>query len=318
MLNVVLLIAGFAPLIYGAHLLVEAASSIAMKLNVPSIVIGLTIVAFGTSAPELVVNVLGALENNSSIVIGNVIGSNILNILLILGLSAAILPISVQKNTTWLEIPLAVLSAVAVFLIADDILLDGSSARIISRAEGFLLLLFFFIFLVYNFQLAKSGHEESEIPDKEYPNWLDSLLIPAGILFLVLGGWMIVTFATKMAKEMGISDRIIAVTIVSLGTSLPELATSVVAAIRRKADIAIGNVVGSNIFNAFFILGISATITPVDVSAGSLVDIIVNIISSILLFAVLFVGKGRIISSAEGIGFVLLYLVYLTWLILVG
>ncbi len=316
MLNLLLLLAGFVPLIFGAHLLVEASSSIAKKFNVPSIVIGLTIVAFGTSAPELIVNVLGALEGNSSIVIGNVIGSNILNILLILGLSAAIYPISVQKNTTWIEIPLAVLSAVAVFLIADDIFLDGSSARIISRAEGFLLLLFFIIFVVYNFQLAKAGHEDSEIPEKEYPNWLASLLIPAGILLLVLGGWMIVTFATKMAKEMGISDRIIAVTIVSLGTSLPELATSVVAAIRRKADIAIGNVVGSNIFNAFFILGISATITSVDVSAGSVADILVNIISSILLFAVLFIGRGRIISRQEGVALVLIYLGYLAWLIL--
>lgn len=316
MLNLFFLLIGFIPLIIGANLLVDGASALAKRLNIPNIVIGLTIVAFGTSAPELIVNLVASIGGNSEIALGNIVGSNIFNILGILGISSLIFPLSVKSNTTWIEIPLCLLSAIVVLILANDIFLNNYEVSVINRSEGLILILFFIIFLVYNIQLAKVGSSADEINFKELSKVKSISYIISGLVFLVIGGRIIVIFATKFAFGIGIPDRIIALTIVSIGTSLPELATSVMAAKKKNVDIAIGNIVGSNIFNIFFILGISAFINPVSVKNMSNIDISTNLISSLLLFLFIFTGKGRKIERWEGFIFILCYFLYITYLII--
>lgn len=316
MINILLLITGLIVLIYGANIMVDSASALAKKLNVPTIVIGLTIVAFGTSSPELVVNIFAAVDHSSDIALGNVIGSNVFNILGILGVSAFIYPLSVKTKTTWIEIPLALLSAIILIVLANDKLIDNNSTSIISRIDGIVLLAFFIIFLVYNFQLIKSGRYDEEFTTKNYTIKKSILFIIVGMAFLVLGGKAIVYSATEIAKFFGISERIISLTIISIGTSLPELATSVIAARKKNVDIAIGNIVGSNIFNVFFILGTSAVIYPVSVNLSSQFDLIVNVLASLLLFMFVFTGKGRKVDRWEGLVFVTLYIVYVAALII--
>ncbi|MBF8963788.1 calcium/sodium antiporter [Pontibacter sp. FD36] len=316
MLNIILLLAGFVALIFGADKLVDAASSLAKKLGIPNIVIGLTIVAFGTSAPELVVNVFASINNNTEMVLGNVLGSNIFNVLAILGISSVIYPLTVKRNTTWLEIPLSLLAAVAVLFVANDVFLDSAEANLISRSDGLLLLLFFCIFLVYNLMIAKGGNEDDEESEtKDYTYLKAIFFIALGLGGLILGGRLIVTSAVGIAQAFGLSERIIGLTIVSVGTSLPELATSVVAVRKKNVDIAIGNVVGSNIFNIFLILGVSTVVTPLQVSAASFTDIIFNIGAGLLLFIFIFTGRGRQLARWEGIIFLLLYLAYLGLLV---
>lgn len=311
-----LLILGFFPLIYGAGLLVDNASTLARKLNIPPIVIGLTIVGFGTSTPELVVNVLASIENNSDIVMGNIIGSNIFNILCILGISALFMPLVVKRNTTWLEIPLCFLSSIVVIVMANDILIEKSADSSLGRIDGLILLMFFSVFLVYNINLAINESFEGELHTGERSYFIASLLILAGMVLLVAGGRLIVFSAVKVAASIGLSERVIALTVVSAGTSLPELATSVVAARKKNADIAIGNIVGSNIFNVFFILGLSAVINPVTVHLMSNFDMLFNILASLLLFLFIFTGKGRKLERWEGVLFLLIYAVYLAILII--
>lgn len=318
MLNILLLAAGFVVLIYGANKLVDAASDLALRLKVPPIVIGLTIVAFGTSAPELSVNLIAAARHSTDIALGNIIGSNILNILLILGISSAIAPLTVKSNTTWIEIPLAFLSALVVLAMVSDIWLDQAGQGKVSRSDGIILLFFFIIFLVYNFQLARRGIAEGEeAPEtKLYSLPMAVFYILFGLALLVLGGRLIVDNAVALARLAGLSERLIGLTVVSIGTSLPELATSIVAARKKSTDLAIGNVVGSNIFNVFLVLGLSSIVYPIPISGGNVFDILVNILASALLFIFLFTGKGRRLERWEGILFVLLYLAYLIWLIL--
>ncbi|WP_018478838.1 calcium/sodium antiporter [Pontibacter roseus] len=316
MLDIVLLLTGFVVLILGADKLVDGASSLAARLGIPNIVIGLTIVAFGTSAPELVVNVFASLEGSTEMVLGNVMGSNIFNVMGILGVCALIYPLTVKSNTTWLEIPLSLLAAVVVLVVANDVLLDNTAADLISRTDGVILLLFFTIFLVYNMTVALSSPAEEEQETSHYTYLKSALFIVLGLAGLILGGRLIVTSAVSLAQAFGLSERIIALTVVSIGTSLPELATSVVAVRKRNVDIAIGNVVGSNIFNIFLILGISAVVTPLQINPNSLFDIAVNIAASMLLFVFVFTGRGRVISRMEGGVFLLCYVVYVTMLIL--
>lgn len=315
MLYFLLLLSGFFPLIYGAGLLVDSASSLAKRYNIPNMVIGLTIVAFGTSAPELVVNVFSAVQGNAELALSNVIGSNIFNIAAILGLSAIIFPLTVKNSTTWIEIPLALLAAVLVFILANDRLINNAEHSVINRTDGIVLLLFFLIFMVYNFQMVRKGSFSEEIPIKDMASGKAVLLVIAGMILLVAGGRLIVFSAVKLALSWGLSERLIGLTIVSIGTSLPELATSLVAATKKNTDIAVGNIVGSNIFNIFFILGISATILPVPFQTGSQPDILINILVSLLLFAFLFTGKGRRLERWEGISFIMIYIGYMTWLL---
>lgn len=315
MVNILLLLVGFAALIIGADKLVDGASNLAQRLGIPNIVIGLTIVAFGTSAPELVVNVFAAVEGSTEMVLGNVIGSNLFNVLGILGICAIINPLTVENNTTWLEIPLSLLAAVAVWIVANDVLLDETSTNLITRTDGLILLLFFAIFLVYNITLSQKTSDDAEIEAKHYTYIKSAIFIALGLAGLVIGGRLIVNSAVNIAQMFGMSERVIGLTIVSIGTSLPELATSVVAVRRKNVDIAIGNVVGSNIFNIFFVLGVSTVVNSVPVQAASFVDIALNIFAGLLLFIFLFTGQGRRLERWEGIIFLSLYIAYIIYLL---
>lgn len=314
-LNIVLLLAGFVALIFGATKLVDAASALAARLGVPSIVIGLTIVAFGTSAPELVVNVFAATTGSTEMVLGNVLGSNIFNVFGILGIAAIIAPLTVKSNTTWIEIPMSLLAAVCVLVLGADVFLDGAQINFLSRVEGVILLLFFAIFLVYNLFVAKAGNTDEEIDTESYTVGKSILFMVLGLAGLILGGRLIVDNAVAIAEVIGLSERVIGLTVVSIGTSLPELATSVIAVRKKNVDIAIGNVVGSNIFNIFFILGISVVVTPFSISDSALFDILVNILGSVLLFSFVLLGRGRRVERWEGVVFVVGYLIYVSYLL---
>lgn len=312
LLNIVFLITGLIVLIYGANMLVDGGSALAHRLRVSTIVIGLTVVAFGTSTPELVVNTVSSIDGSSALALGNILGSNIFNILAILGITAIFVPLNVKRTTTWVEVPLAVLAAILILLMADE-----NPQGVISRAEGISLLCFFIVFLIYTFMLAKHGGagEGEEVVIKPYSIGKSAVFILLGLAGLIIGGRLLVSGAVSIAQSIGISERIIGLTIVSIGTSLPELATSVIAARKGNADIAIGNVVGSNIFNTFLILGTSAIIRPVEVSPDGMSDLIINIIAAGLLLLFIFTGKGRKISRWEGIFFLTLYIAYLVMLI---
>jgi len=315
MLTYILFVLGFIVLIKGADLLVDGASSIARKFRISPLVIGLTIVAFGTSAPELVVNIFASASGSSEIAIGNILGSNIANILLILGISAAIYPLTSKKNTVWKEIPLCLLAALVVGLLVNDALIDGTSFSVLSRIDGFILLSFFIIFLYYTFGIAKVGKEDTDLKIKKYPLWKSIGFIVLGLSGLVFGGNWVIDGAVKIAEYFNISESLIGLTIVAVGTSLPELATSAIAAYKKQTDIAIGNVVGSNIFNIFFILGLSSVIRPLPFNPIANTDILMTIGATIILFLLMFLGRKRVIERWQGIFMVLLYFVYTAFLI---
>ncbi|MCB9203048.1 MAG: calcium/sodium antiporter [Flavobacteriales bacterium] len=307
------LIVGFVILIYGADILIDGASSLAKNFNVPAIVIGLTVVAFGTSAPELAVNIFSSVEKKSDLVISNVLGSNIANICLILGVTSVIKSLQVNRNTTWLEIPFALLASLIVFFISSDVFLDHSDKDVISFSEGLILLSFFVIFVVYNIELSISSNEVSEEDFQQMSLGKSILWIVLGLIGLVYGGDFIVTGAVSIAKSIGISDRIIGLTIVSIGTSLPELAAGITAVRKGKIDIAIGNVVGSNIFNTFLVLGICALINPIKISSQIAFDISINILMSVLLFVFIVLENGERLSRSKGILLLLAYIIYIIY-----
>ena len=315
MLIYILFILGFILLIKGADLLVAGASAIARRFNVSDLVIGLTVVAFGTSTPELFVNIVASARGNSEIAIGNVLGSNIANILLILGISAAIYPLSVSKGTVWKEIPFSLLAVIILGLMANDRGIDAADISRLTRIDGLVLLAFFSIFLYYSFGIAKAIEGLTDhVPAKAQGIAKSFLLILAGLIGLTLGAKWIVDGAVSFAKSLGMSESLVGLTIVAVGTSLPELATSAMAAYKKNSEIAVGNVVGSNIFNIFFVLGVSATIRPLPFQAGSNVDIGVVIASSLFLFLFIFTGKTRSLDRWEGILFLLLYAGYIAFL----
>jgi len=317
--NVLILLGGFVPLLWGADRLVEGGSGLAQKLRVPPLVIGLTIVAFGTSAPELVVNLVSAFSGDTELAMSNVVGSNIFNLLGILGVAALVFPLRIAASTVRAEVPLMVLSAVVLLVIAldglwgDPVLPQGLS--VISRGDGLVLLAFFLIFLAYSVSLAQQ-EATAELPVAGGMAWyVAGFWIVAGLGALVLGGQMIVQGAVGVARQWGLSERVIGLTIVAVGTSLPELATSVTAALKKQSDIAVGNVVGSNIFNLFFILGLTAAISPVPVRGPELADLAVNLAASCLLFVFIFLGTRRTISRPEGGVFLALYILYVAALL---
>jgi len=315
MITLILFFIGFVLLIKGADYLVTGASSLAYRLGVAPLVVGLTIVAFGTSAPELIVNLFASFNGSADIAIGNILGSNIVNILVILGVCAVIYPLKVQKNTVWKEIPFALLAVVVLAFLASDALIDGASASFLSRIDGLILLSFFVIFLYYIFGISKQSPTETNEKPIEMSIGRSSLLVLVGLIGLAIGGKWIVDGSTVFAQSLGVSEALIGLTIVAIGTSLPELATSVVAAYKKNSDIAIGNIVGSNIFNIFWILGISAFITPLPFAPTMTIDIIVTIGVTLLLFLALFVGKKYTIEKWQGVGFMLLYGVYMVFLL---
>ncbi len=321
-LTYILFVAGFALLIKGADWLVDGASSLAKRLGVSALVIGLTIVAFGTSAPELIVNLLASVNGNTDIAIGNILGSNIVNILLILGISIVIYPLTVKKGTAWKEIPFAFLAVIVLMFMANDVFIDKSSFSAITRIDGLILISFFLIFLYYVFGISKANPviptDAIETTIHKHSLLQLCLMIGGGLTGLVVGGKWIVDGAVAFAASFGVSEALIGLTVVAVGTSLPELATSVVAAYKKNTDIAVGNIVGSNIFNIFFILGISAIIRPLPFSPTLLSDVFVTVAATFLLFAFLFIGKRYIFERWQGFLFIALYVGYIISLIIRG
>ena len=316
MLANILLIIGFGLLIKGADFLVEGASSIAKRLKISDLVIGLTVVAFGTSMPELFVSVIASIKGNTGIAIGNILGSNIANILLILGISSIIFPLSVTKGTVWKEIPLSLLAAFMLGVLANDQLIDKSGVSVLTRIDGLVFLSFFVIFIYYSFSIAKKIEGMSEqVSSKQYGLVKSTLLVIIGLVGLSIGGEWIVEGAVRIALTLGVSQSLIGLTIVAVGTSLPESTTSAVAAHKRNIEIAVGNVVGSNIL---FILGISSIIKPIPLQIKNNRDIGVVILANLLLFVYMFTGKRHLLDRWEGIIFVALYICYISFLIVQG
>ncbi len=315
MLTYILFAIGFLLLIKGASYLVDGSSSIAKRFGVSDLIIGLTIVSFGTSAPEMLVNVMASLRGAGDIVIGNVIGSNIANIFLILGVAALIYPLNVKTTTTWKEIPLNILAAVIVLVMVNDTFLDGAQS-VISRSDGLILIMFFIIFIAYTVGLAKNGAEKIE--NQKLSSLRASLMVIGGMFGLFYGGKWVVEGAVQIAGNFGLSEAMIGATIVALGTSLPELAASAVAAYKKRTDIAIGNVVGSNLFNIFWVLGLSATMNPVSFSSKLNTDVIIFLFATVLLFIFAINGGRHHIEKREGVIFLFCYVAYIVFLIMRG
>ena len=319
-LDILLFILGIVLIIAGANYLTEGASALARRFGVSPLVVGLTIVAFGTSSPELIVSLLSALKGNSDISMGNVVGSNIFNVLVIGGINALVTPITITRSTVRREIPLMILACLVLSVMALDRVFAGTGAteNILSRSEGIGLLCFFLIFLTYTFAIAKgdpSDPHTAPAPTKHYPLWLLVVFIIGGLGGLVLGGELFVDAASSIARTLGMSEGFIGLTIVAAGTSLPELATSVAAALKKEPEIAVGNIVGSNLFNIFFILGTTATVTPIHIGGVSTLDFTMMSFAALLLyvFAVLF-GQ-RVIKRAEGAVLFLCFVLYTAYLI---
>ena len=308
LIAIILLVLGFVMLTKGADWFVDGSSALAARLGIPQLVIGLTIVAMGTSAPEAAVSITSALKGNEGITVGNVVGSNIMNILLILGIASVIVPLAVQKSTRMIEIP---------YMIAITILFGvlGYTGEMITRIEGGILWIAFLIYLGYLLWMAKKGKEENEPDEKQKSLPVQLLTILVGLVCIVLGSDFVVDGATEIAKVIGISERIIGLTIVAFGTSLPELVTSVTAARRGNADIAIGNIVGSNVFNILFVAGTSALITPVVFESKFLFDTIVATAVAILLLVCVCNKEGKLKRSG-GIIMLAAYAVYFVKLLI--
>lgn len=304
LLNIFWLISGFFLLIKGADWFVDGAAGFARRLGIPQLVIGLTIVAMGTSAPEAAVSITAALRHNAGISIGNVVGSNILNILIILGITCIIATLKIQISTLHYEIPYMV--AITILL-----LLFGYTSSIVNRIEGAILWFFFLLYLVYLYILSRNGKEEPVLEEKHVPQLL--LYTIAGIVFIILGSNVTVNGATAFAKMFGLSDRFIGLTIVAFGTSLPELVTSVTAAKKGNSAIAVGNIVGSNIFNILFVIGTTALICPVPFESNFIVDSVIAILAGILLF--LCTVRSRQLKRPCGILMLLCYFGYLIYLL---
>ncbi len=317
MISYFLFIIGFVLLIKGADWLVDGASSLAKKAGISAIVIGLTVVAFGTSMPEFVVNVLAGIKGTANIALGNILGSNIVNILLILGLSMIIRPLIVKNNTIWKEIPLAVLAVVVLWIMASDIFIDNASASFLSRADGLIMILFFLIFLYY---ILSIRHSDVEIGDKikKISYSTSFLMIVGGLVCLILGGKWIVDGAILIAESLGVSEALIGLTIVAIGTSLPELATSIAAVVKKNSDIAVGNIIGSNIFNIFWVLGATSLIKPLPISTEINIDILVTLFATLLLFVFTLIGERAKLTRGQGVVFVGLYIIYVIYLIIRG
>jgi len=319
MMTYLLFFIGFAALIKGADFLVDGASSIARKLNISDLVIGLTVVAFGTSAPELFVNIFASAKGNTAIAIGNVIGSNLVNILLILGVSAVIIPLNVSGSVVMKGVPLGFLAVLTMGVLANDKLIEKTGVSALTRVDGIILLFFFVIFLYYSFGAARTVTGIDELAPSKRPGiFLSILFVILGLIGLIVGGQWIVNGAVSLAQRIGASQSLIGLTVVAVGTSLPELATSVVAASKKNVDIAVGNVIGSNIFNIFFVLGISSIVKPLPWIEGQNTELGFLVIVSFLLFLFMFSGKRHTIDRWEGKLFILLYGLYLAFIIFRG
>ena len=312
-IQILILIAGLALVVFGADWLVDGASSIARRTGLSEFVIGLTIVGFGTSCPELVVSLTGAFEGNADVAIGNVVGSNIFNTLLILGLTAILVPVTITKENKTRDIP--IMAGVTLLLILcgmSHTLLGLGQADRLSRVEGVVFLLVFAAYLWYCFKSNTGTEEDGEVKQKSVP--VSILLVLAGLAGLIFGGKLFVNSATSIAKMLGVSDKFIAITILAGGTSLPELATSVVAAMKGKGQLALGNILGSNVFNILLILGAAAIVCPLSFASMNLVDMGTVLLSALLVLGSAFSFKRNSMDRADGAILLLCYAAYMVWL----
>jgi cation:H+ antiporter len=310
------MLVGFVLIIKGASLLVDGASALARRLRISDLVVGLTVVAFGTSLPELFVNIAASAKGSTGIAVGNILGSNIANILLILGISGIIRPLAVGRGTVWKEIPLSLLATVVLAILANDRLIDGAETSALTRIDGLILLSFFIIFLFYSWGIARPLEgADACLPKAPYKPAKIILFVMLGLAGLILGAKFVVSGAAALAKTAGIGEAAVGLTIVAVGTSLPELATSAVAAYKRNPEIAVGNVVGSNIFNIFFILGVSSLIRPLPFDMPRNIDIAVLIFANALLFFFMFTGKRKTLDRWEAAVFLILYVAYVAFLL---
>jgi cation:H+ antiporter len=313
LIPIILIITGFAALIFGANWLVDGASSLAKKHNVSDLVIGLTIVAFGTSAPELVVNSIASINGYPDIILGNIIGSNNFNLFIILGIASLIYPITVQSSTVWGEIPISLVAAILLLVLANDFFLDETSH--ISRIDGGILIIGFAAFLFYVFNQMKT-EENIAVSYQHKSNFKIWGFILLGFTGLIVGGQLVVDNGILIATNLGVSEKIIGLTIIAAGTSLPELVTSIVAATKKNSDIAIGNVIGSNIFNILLILSVSSFIKPISYNQNFNLDIAILLGGTLFLFMAMFTGKRKRLDRWESallLSFYLIYTFYLVW-----
>lgn len=314
MLVYVLFVVGIAFLVKGADFFVKASAALAKKLHMSNLMIGMTVLAMGTSLPELVVNINAALKGNADIALGNIIGSNMANIMLILGIIAVITTVALERSVLWREIPFSLISIVVIFILANDVFFNHAAKNIFSRADGLILLVFFGVFLYYLVLLARRHDKDDSVEVHMYKDWQIAGFMVLGLAGLYLGGGWTVNGAVQIARLFGLSEFVISATIIAVGTSLPELITSVMAAVKGNVNMAVGNIIGSNIFNVFFILGVTFFIreTPFFVKANY--DLYFLLASTIALFFFVFLDKKHEISRRNGILFLLIYAAYMAFL----
>jgi len=309
-----LILIGFILLVKGANWLVAGASTLAKKHNVSDLVIGLTIVSFGTSAPEMFVNSVASFQHHSDMVYGNILGSNIVNLFLILGITGLIYPITVQSNTVWKEIPLSIFAVIVLFVLSNNFLFQANN--ILSRIDGVILLILFGVFMYYVYtQMKVERPNEVESFLKEMSGLKIWGLIIFGLVGLIIGGKLVVDSATKVAVILGVSEKMIGLTIVAIGTSLPELVTSVVAAHKKNSDIALGNIIGSNIFNIFLVLSVSSFISPVEFNTSFNTELYLLAFGTLILFVAMFTGGKKKLDRWEAGILLATYIVYTVYLI---
>ena len=318
--SIILLVIGLVILIAGGEIFVRGSASLARKMKVSPIVIGLTVVAFGTSVAELVVNIFAALQGAPDVAIGNILGSNIANVLFVLGIGILIRKITIKSGTAWKEIPLSILAVVVLFIMGNDFLFSsGINKDILTRGDGLVLIGFFLIFLYYTYGLSKV---EGEKDDVEVYSYLRTILyILFGLVGIILGGKLIVDNGVFIASAMGVSELLIGVTVIAIGTSLPELVTVVISAYHGHDDLIVGNIVGSNIFNILWILGLTSIITPININPLANFDMIIAMSSMLLLFLFMFIGYRRhryTLRRWQGLAFIFLYVLYIAYVVLRG
>ncbi len=313
-MDIVLIIVGLALVLAGANYLTEGAAAVAEKFHVSEFVIGLTIVAVGTSMPEFVVSSSAAIRGSSDMAIGNVVGSNIFNVFLILGLCAVISPLPLTKNNVRFDIPLTFLASFILFAFTSDTLLGTGDVDRIGRIEGAIMFLCYIALMIYTIRTSKQDNPAGNV-EPRMNMWKASIAIIGGLAALVVGSRLFVDGASEFARRMGISEAMIAITLVAGGTSLPELASSVVSIIKGQKGMALGNVLGSNIFNILFILGSCSVIRPLTLGDIDIVDILMVLLSAILPFIFAFTFRGRAINRIEGVAFLAIYAGYMWWLI---
>ncbi len=318
MMAVIWLLVGLALVLWGANALTDGSSSIASRLGVSDLVIGLTVVAFGTSTPELVISIVSAVNGSAPLAVGNTIGSNIFNILAIIGITALVRPIKVERTIMTTELPILLLSSVVIWALGNSSWINGFGNNIISRTDGIFLLLAFALFMRHTLAAARTQQQTPTEGqnNREMPVWRSILYIVLGLTALIFGGDRFVAGASSIAIKAGISEGVVGLTIVAIGTSLPELATSVVAAIKGKPGLAVGNVIGSNIFNIFMVLGITSTISPLPFEGIDNMDLGTLLVASILFYLFAWVYKKRTITRLEGMVLLLCYIAYMTALLL--